>query len=153
MDRQEFHKDLDRYIKVKRKKEAEPLFSSLFKRRKKEKIEPKPEFTEPIAAELVTNIPEEIEEDLPQDNLKEEPEKKTFVSMMAGLFKKKGLEDEKEDFTKIELYKPQIDKDIKNALLIADFMMQKVPNFELRKFMQSKEYEIYESIMKRYGLR
>lgn len=158
MDKQEFHKDLDKYIKVKRKKEAGPFFSSIFKKRK-EKIEPKPEFSEPVSnvvsnAELPKEeVNDDIDEDLPQDELKKEPEKKTFASLMAGLFKKKEMEEEKEDFTKIELYKPQMDKDVKNVLLIADFMIQKVPNFELRKFMQSKEYELYISIMKKYGLK
>ena len=46
-----------------------------------------------------------------------------------------------------------MEDDTRKALQIADEMMGKIPNFELRKFMQSKDYEVYENVMKKYGLK
>jgi len=157
--RKEIYSEMDSYISFLRKNEAEDSRFSIFGKRKKEKIEPKPEFSEVMeevkeikeAKSETENIPEELRQELGD----EEEKKIGFLSFVTNLFKRKEEEDslEEENFTKIELYKTQMEDDTRKALQIADEMMGKIPNFELRKFMQSKDYEVYENVMKKYGLK
>lgn len=165
--REEIYDGVEDYIKFARKKESVGRFS-IFK--KKDKIEPKPEFNdEPIEekesqmpseekeSQITEEIKQEAEEAMDEETEEMEEEKKIgFLSFMTNIFnrkKKKEEEEEQEKSVRVELYKSRMDEDAKRALKIADEMIKKVPNFELRKFMKSDEYELYESVMKKYGLK
>lgn len=149
--RKEIYKEMDDFIGFLRKSESPERFSIFKKKKKKEKIEPKPEFTEIPVEEA--KIEPELEEET------KEEKKIGFLSFMANLFKRERekeeeeLEDLPEESVKLELYKTQMQDDAKKALKIADKLIKKIPNFELRKFTQSEDYEVYESVMKKYGLR
>ncbi len=153
--RKEIYKGMDDYIGFLRKKESPEdsgsIFSIFKKKKKKEKIEPRPEFSEVTdldvkEEEKMEEVPEEVQEE----------EKIGFLSFVTNLFKSKEKEESEdipEETVKVELYKTQVEDDAKKALQIADSLIKKIPNFELRKFTQSNDYEFYESVMKKYGLR
>ena len=56
-------------------------------------------------------------------------------------------------YTKLRLYRPRLKSDIKNVLTITDNLLAKLPKDEKIKFMQSKDFELYKSVFKRYGIK
>ena len=158
--RKEIYKEVDESIKIVRKRESSDSMFSIFGKKKKERIKPKPEFNEEEVKE--ERIKELSQENEAAEDLKEEinEERPGFLSFMTNIFKKKEgkeetdmSEEESGEAVKVELYKAQMEGDARKALIIADSLIKKIPNFELRKFMQSKEYEVYESVMRKYKLR
>ena len=150
--RTEIYKEIDDYIVYLRRKESSESKFSFFKIKKRKvrsELSESIQESEPIQ-ETEESQTEQIDE-IQQETQIFEDDKKGIISFVTNLFKKEEKDPDK-DAVKLELYKTEMEQDAKKALQIADGLIKKIPNFELSKFMNSDEYEYYESVMRNYKL-
>src|SRR3989344_5798056 len=94
--RKEIYKEVDESIKIVRKRESSDSMFSIFGKKKKERIEPKPEFNEEeVKEEGIKELSQENETEGIEEDLKEEinEERPGFLSFMTNIFKKGGKEE------------------------------------------------------------
>ena len=57
------------------------------------------------------------------------------------------------DFIACEKEKPLLDEDIKKVLAITDNLLGKLPEEIIDEFIKSKDYELYEKVIRRYKIK
>jgi hypothetical protein len=66
---------------------------------------------------------------------------------------KSGMQDYIIDKKEVEKENPLLDEDIKNVLEITDNLLEKLPDEVIDEFVKSKDYELYEKVIKKYKIK
>jgi hypothetical protein len=64
-----------------------------------------------------------------------------------------GMQDYIIDKKEVDKENPLLDEDIKNVLEITDNLLGKLPDEVIDEFVKSKDYELYEKVIKKYKIK